>query len=186
MSGAAEHRAQAGGTAAGGASLRERAPGDLAAIAAIFNGAVERLESTREFEPQPESAVGAWLDAGDPRYFGLVAEADGEVAGWSALTRLYPRPAYDSTAELSVFVAPEQRRRGIGAALAAATIERAVTLDFHCLVLFLFPEPAWLLERAEREGFTPRGELPQAGEWGGELRAVRMLDRLLPAGPVQP
>ena len=161
--------------AATAVEIRAMTPDDVSAVTAIYNEAIGRGESTREFEPQTDEQCRDWILVGDERFSGYVAVHAGEIVGWSALTRLYPRAAYDATAELSIYVAAARRGQGVGRALAADLIARAQRLDYHLLVLFLFPDPAWLVELARRSGFAECGALPEAGYWNGELRDVNVL-----------
>jgi L-amino acid N-acyltransferase YncA len=47
----------------------------------------------------------------------LVAETEGRIDGYAYLSTYIPRGAYRHTAECSIYLAPEARRRGIGRAL---------------------------------------------------------------------
>lgn len=52
----------------------------------------------------------------------IVCEKDGEVVGYAYASRQYERAAYNWNAELSVYVAPDYQRLGIGSALYHALI----------------------------------------------------------------
>lgn len=105
-------------------TLRPAAPEDVPAIAAIY--AVEVLEGTASFEIEPPDAIEMArrltevLGRGLPW---LVAEMDGEIAGYAYAGPYRTRAAYAATVENSVYVARTRRGHGIGRMLLAALIE---------------------------------------------------------------
>jgi len=64
----------------------------------------------------------------------IVAEEEGEVAGWGCLRGYRPKVAYRFTAENSVYVAEDRRGRGIGALLLGELIARAKDGGFHTVM----------------------------------------------------
>jgi phosphinothricin acetyltransferase len=105
--------------------VRESAEQDLAAIAEIYAHHVRSgLASFEEVPPtlaELQLRRSAVLDSALPY---LVAELDGEVAGYAYASGYRSRSAYRYTIEDSVYVADTVRGRGIGAALLAALLER--------------------------------------------------------------
>lgn len=106
--------------------LRDTVPEDLPAIAALYGEEVLHGTATFELEPPDAAEMGARLDAvlaqGLPW---LTAEVDGRFAGYAYLSPFRMRPAYRYCVELSVYVMPEARGRGVGRALMQALIDRA-------------------------------------------------------------
>ncbi|SAL63812.1 phosphinothricin N-acetyltransferase [Caballeronia peredens] len=105
--------------------VRDAAPGDFDAIARIYAHYVENALAT--FEETPPSADElrarhATITAAGLPY--LVAEIDGEAAGYAYASAYRPRSAYRHTIEDSVYVAAGMGGRGIGLALLTALIER--------------------------------------------------------------
>ncbi|WP_244813741.1 GNAT family N-acetyltransferase [Caballeronia sp. Lep1P3] len=105
--------------------IRDAASGDFEAIARIYSHYV--LHALATFEESPPS-VGemrarhaATIAAGLPY---LVAEVDGEVAGYAYASAYRARSAYRHTVEDSVYVADGFGGRGIGFALLSALIAR--------------------------------------------------------------
>jgi phosphinothricin acetyltransferase len=113
--------------------IRPCARGDLEAINAIYNGYVATSPATFDLEPLPLGRRAEWFDehddAGPHRI--LVAEGDGQVLGWVSSSRLRPRPAYATSIETSVYVAPEAGGRGVGRALYEALFASLAGLDLH-------------------------------------------------------
>lgn len=61
----------------------------------------------------------------------LVAETDGEIAGYAYLSPYIERSAYRYTAECSVYLAPERRGAGIGRALMERLLEEGERAGVH-------------------------------------------------------
>ena len=106
-----------------------------------------------------------------------VDERDGEVAGWLSLGVFYNRPAWDITAEVSVYVAPAFQRQGVASTLLEAAIEAAPALGLRVLmgIIFGHNEPSRALFR--RFGFEEWGFMPGATELDGTERDVVFVGR---------
>ncbi|WP_250499270.1 GNAT family N-acetyltransferase [Caballeronia sp. GAWG1-5s-s] len=105
--------------------IRDAASSDFDAIARIYAHYV--LHALATFEEAPPTADemrarhAAAVAAGLPY---LVAELDGEVAGYAYASTYRARSAYRHTIEDSVYVADGLGGRGIGLALLSALVER--------------------------------------------------------------
>jgi phosphinothricin acetyltransferase len=99
----------------------------LEAIAEIYAVAARETPATFDFEGHPVAWWRAALAAGDPAtgHLLLVALDDaGAVAGYAKSGRFRDKPAYDSTREVSVYVAEAARGQGVGTALYTALLTR--------------------------------------------------------------
>ncbi|HEY7664023.1 MAG TPA: GNAT family N-acetyltransferase [Xanthobacteraceae bacterium] len=98
--------------------IRPALPGDLAAVTAIYDHAVRHGTASFEVDPPDQSEITRRYDAlrgGGYPY--LVAEADGEIAGYAYAGPYRARPAYRWSVEDSIYIAPQWHRRGVGRAL---------------------------------------------------------------------
>ncbi len=105
--------------------VRDAVPEDFDAIARIYSHYVEHALATfEEIAPSADDmrARHAAIAAADLPY--LVAEFDGQVAGYAYASAYRPRSAYRHTIEDSVYVAEGFGRCGIGFALLTTLIER--------------------------------------------------------------
>jgi phosphinothricin acetyltransferase len=106
-------------------TVRDSREDDVPGMQEIY--AFHVLHGLASFEEQPPSVEemarrrAAVIAAGYPH---LVAELDGEVAGYSYASAYRPRPAYRFTVENSVYVRAGLVGRGVGRALLGALIER--------------------------------------------------------------
>ncbi|MBV9620785.1 MAG: N-acetyltransferase [Gammaproteobacteria bacterium] len=114
----------------------------------------------------------------------LVAVADdGSVVGWGSLNQFNPRPAYDHVADFSVYVAREQRGRGIGDALLSALEQRARDIGYHKLVLAAFPTNSGGMRLYQRHGFSTVGIYHEQGLLDGKWVDVIVMEKLLTTTP---
>ena len=106
--------------------IRIATEADLLAIVAIYNAAVPGRMATADTDAVTVESRREWFAAHDlSRHPLWVDERDGEVAGWLSLGVFYNRPAWDITAEVSVYVAPAYQRQGVASALLEAAIAAA-------------------------------------------------------------
>ncbi len=99
---------------------------------------------------------------GKQRPLWVASDASG-VRGWLSFEDFYGRPAYRHTAEVSVHVAPQAQRRGIGSALLARAIKRAPRLELQVLLALssVTTHPASVsARRTDSRGAGPFGRLP--------------------------
>jgi L-amino acid N-acyltransferase YncA len=107
----------------------------------------------------------------------VVAAAGGRVLGWAALTPVSDRCVYAGVAEVSVYVAADSRRRGVGAALLAALVRASETAGVWTLQARIFPENEASLALHRRNGFRVIGRLERLGKMGERWRDVLFLER---------
>lgn len=86
----------------------------LPAVAAIYNWYVVNSTATFHTEPIEPSDMLDLLYIDHPRYKSFVIRSGENVAGYCFLTQHKKRQAYDRTAEVTVYLHPDFRNRGIG------------------------------------------------------------------------
>ena len=109
---------------------------DLPGILEIYNEAVLNTTATYDYEPRTLEHRSAWFeDHVKSNYPVFVAVNDsGSVVGWSALNRYHDQVGYRFTTENSVYVAANQRGRGIGKLLLAPLIDGARERGLHAIL----------------------------------------------------
>jgi phosphinothricin acetyltransferase len=108
----------------GPVGVRDAEPGDLPAMAAIYDEQVRTSVATFDTEPRGAAYLGEKLAHAGGGDLVLVAHAEREVLGYAFSGPFRPRPAYDGTKEVSVYVAATARGQGVARALYAALLER--------------------------------------------------------------
>jgi L-amino acid N-acyltransferase YncA/DNA-binding transcriptional ArsR family regulator len=164
----------------GGMEIRDATLEDAAAIARIYNQGIEDRVATLETQLRTAEERTEWLAARGPRHPVIVAaDGAGSVIGWASLNQFNPRAAYDHVVDLSIYVAREQRGRGVGDALLGVLEARARMLGYHKLVLAAFPTNAPGMRLYERHGFSTVGIYHEQGQLDGRWVDVIVMEKLL-------
>jgi phosphinothricin acetyltransferase len=158
---------------------------DAPAICTIYNQGIDDRVATLETELRDADERRRWLSSRGTRYPVLVAEARGQIIGWSSLNSFNPRRAYDHVADISVYVERSWRGRGAGRVLLERLIELGRELQFHKLVLACFPTNKAGVALYERMGFAHVGIYREQGLLDGRWVDVLVMERLFEqrAGP---
>jgi L-amino acid N-acyltransferase YncA len=152
--------------------IRDLRPDDWPAVRAIYEEGIRGGDATFETEtPSWER----W-DASHPE-LRLVAERDGSVVGWAALSPASPRHCYRGVGEVSVYVAGVARGAGLGRELLARLVERSEEAGYWTLTAGVFPENAASLRLHKACGFREVGVRERLGELHGVWRDVVLLER---------
>ncbi len=109
----------------------------------------------------------------------IVAAEDGRCLGYAYARRFRERAAYAWSAETTVYVAREARRRGVGRALYVALLEGLTHQGYRkVLALITLPNDA-SVGLHESLGFRPAGVLHEVGFKHGEWHDVGTWEREL-------
>ncbi|MBI5337674.1 MAG: N-acetyltransferase family protein [Mycolicibacterium rufum] len=157
-------------------TVRPATTADLGAVADIYAHYVRSGVATFEVDPptrdELSSRLGGVTAVGLPY---LVAEIDGQVAGYAYCAPWKTRPAYRFTAEDSVYVAPHATGRGIGGALLDALLEHCAAAGIRQVIAVIVDADATgSLTLHRRRGFVDAGRLSAVG-----FKHDRWLDTIL-------
>jgi phosphinothricin acetyltransferase len=155
---------------------------DLEPIREIYNDAVLNTVATFDTVPKSPEDQRRWFGEHAPRYPVIVAELEGIVVGWASLSRWSDRPAYDGTAEVSVYVDADHREKKIGSALLEALVEAGQKGGFHNLVSRIVEGSDVSIHLHERLGFAHVGVLREAGRKFGKMLDVTIMQKVLESG----
>ena len=162
-----------------GVTIRAARPEDAADIQAIYAPFVQ--ETSVSFETVPPSRQGmAERIAGNLASHGyFVAQSDAGILGFAYASPYRPRPAYDRTAEVSVYLAPRAQGRGVAQALYRALFAHLAARGFHTAVAIVTlpnPQSARLHERC---GFAHVGSLQDVGRKFGQWYGTAIYQRMI-------
>jgi L-amino acid N-acyltransferase YncA len=180
-----KHRAPSGTTVPKPASrtpvrLRRAGARDVPAIARIYNEAVRTTTATFDLQPRSVADRRRWFDSHDRRHPIFVAVRGRSVVGWASISPWSDRPAYDGTAEVSIYVAAANRGHGIGSKLLARLVRTGWEDGFHTLLARVADGNAVSLRMHGEVGFAPIGVMREVGKKFGRLLDVHLLQLLYP------
>lgn len=107
----------------------------------------------------------------------LIAIEDGLVLGWAAISPVSSRPVYAGVAEVSIYIATEQRGKGIGKTLLRALIEASEEHQYWTLQAGIFPENIASIRLHEQFGFRIVGTRERIGQMDNRWRDTVLLER---------
>lgn len=161
--------------------VRDATAADLPAVAAIYTHYVLRTTITFNTEVlTPRQWTDRFATVVDGPYQLLVAEVEGQVAGYVETHQFRPKPAYHRSVELSVYVAPDRLGAGIGGALYRVLLGRLEADErFHRAYAVVALPNEGSVAFHERWGFKHRGTLSEAGHKFGRYLDVAYYERAL-------
>lgn len=158
--------------------LREATAADVTAITAIYNATIPSRMVTADTAPVTVESRLAWLIAHQQNHRPVwVLDDAGTLAAWLSFDTFYPRPAYDGTAMIAVYVAESHRRQGLGRRLVETALQRAPDLGLHTLLGYIFAHNAPSLALFDALGFTRWAHLPRVAVLDGTERDLIIVGR---------
>jgi phosphinothricin acetyltransferase len=126
-----------------------------------------------------ETAAPDWekFTAGHLPHSRLVARDGTGVLGWAMLSPVSGRCVYGGVAEVSIYIAESERRRGIGRALLEELIRQSEQNGIWTLQAGIFPENAASIRLHKHHGFREVGRRERIGKLGDVWRDTVLLER---------
>ena len=145
--------------------VRDATVEDLPQVQAIYHHHVlTGLASFEELPPDLEEMTARFQATRARGLPYLVAESDGQVAGYAYAGAYRPRPAYRFSLENSVYVAPEAQGKGVGSALLSTLLTRCTDLGYRQVVAVIGDsENHASIRLHEKHGFRRAGGLSSIG-----------------------
>jgi L-amino acid N-acyltransferase YncA len=154
--------------------IRPMTPGDADLVRQIYQSGLDgQLASFETVAPD-----WAAFDAGRLTEHRLVAELDGTVVGWVAVSAVSSRPVYAGVVEHSVYVDPQAHGRGVGSALLQALFASTEAAGIWTIQSGIFPTNEASRRLHERNGFRIVGVRERVGRHPADgWRDVLMIER---------
>ncbi|MBR2569007.1 MAG: N-acetyltransferase [Paenibacillus sp.] len=158
---------------------------DLAAIVAIYNSTIPSRSVTADLEPVSVESKLQWFEehSSDHRPLWVVKQG-GEVAAWLSFQSFYGRPAYNGTAEISIYISEKHRSQGLGSLLVEQALQACPRLQLDSLVGFVFGHNEPSLGLLRKYGFEQWGLLPRVAKLDGVERDLVIVGRRIESGPI--
>ena len=159
--------------------VRLAVEGDIEAINDIYNHYVLHSTCTYQEDLETLAARRLWFSNHRQKHPITVAQMEGRIVGWGALSPFHLRSAYRYTVENSVYVSHEHHRRGIGSALLNDLIVRARALGHRAIIAGIDADQASSIRLHSKFGFQQVGQLRQVGFKSGRWLDVVYMELLL-------
>lgn len=151
---------------------------DLPSIVAIYNSTIASRMVTADTEPVSIEERTPWFYEHNSSKRPLwVVEYKGEICGWISFQSFYGRPAYNSTAELSIYLDEKCRGKGIGKLTLQHAIDACPRLKIHNLLGFIFAHNEPSLRLFKDFQFEKWAHLPGVAELDGVKRDLVIMGR---------
>ena len=166
---------------------------DLKAIVEIYNSTIDSRVATADTKPVTFESRLSWFHernftyrpiwvvdidpkigkpetpelgrVGDSKIVNLFPrQAQDKIIAWLSFNNFYGRPAYQYTAEISIYVARDYRGQGIADGLLQQAIAECPKLRIKTLLAFVFGHNIPSIKLFTKHGFTRWGLLPQIAE----------------------
>jgi L-amino acid N-acyltransferase YncA len=141
---------------------------DLASIVAIYNATIPSRMVTADLEAVSVESKRKWFDEHSPEFrpFWVVKEHE-QVVAWLSFQSFYGRPAYNATAEISIYVAESHHGRKLGSLMLEKAIQACPKLRIDTLLGFVFAHNQPSLRLLGKFGFSEWGHLPKVATLDG-------------------
>ncbi len=154
-------------------TTRPTADADLPAVLAIYAEGLATRNATFETQvPTAEQMRSRWLPGAS-----WVAELEGRVVGWTAITAVSSRECYSGVGESSVYVTAAARGRGVGKALLHTQVTEADRAGLWTLQTSIFPENRVSLALHHSAGYRTLAVRTRIARLDGEWRDTVLLER---------
>jgi len=140
---------------------------DLPKIVEIYNSTIGSRMVTADTDPVSiESKMNWFYEHNESKRPLWVVECDNAIVGWVSFQDFYGRPAYDGTAEISIYIDALNRTKGIGAHCMEQIIASAPSLGIHSILGFIFSHNLASIALVKKFSFE---------EWG-HLKDIAIID----------
>jgi L-amino acid N-acyltransferase YncA len=152
---------------------------DLPRILEIYNREVLVSTATYDTVPRTPAEHRKWFSLHGADHPVLVADTGSACAGWASLSPWSDRAAYAKSVEVSVYVAEEYRRQGVGRLLLQALIDAGRSHGYHALLGRISADNAASIRLHAALGFSVVGTLREVGVKFGRVLDVVIMEMLV-------
>lgn len=159
-------------------TIRNAEINDLTAIVEIYNSTIAGRMVTADLEPVTVESREHWFHDHSHDFRPLwVVESQGQICAWLSFQSFYGRPAYNGTAEISIYIHQDFRGMKLGKYLVQKAIEACPQLQIKTLLGFIFGHNEPSLKLFSHFGFEKWALLPNVAELDGIERDLIILGK---------
>ncbi|PLS07211.1 GNAT family N-acetyltransferase [Neobacillus cucumis] len=159
-------------------TIRDAEVNDLPIIVDIYNSTIPGRMVTADLEPVSVESRMQWFNEHSPSFRPLwVVETNGEICAWVSFQSFYGRPAYNATAEVSIYIHHDFRGKKLGKFLIQKAIDHCPKVGIKTLLGFIFGHNEPSLKLFTSFGFEKWAHLPNVAELDGVERDLLILGK---------
>lgn len=154
---------------------------DLPEIVDIYNSTIASRMVTADTELVSVASKEKWFYDHNPidRPLWIIRNENMDLIGWVSFQSFYGRPAYQKTAEISIYLASSQRGKGYGKRVLRDCLEKAPALNIHTILAYIFGHNTPSLSLFQGFGFEEWANLKDIAELDGVKRSLIILGKHL-------
>ncbi len=161
-------------------AISAAARAQLPEILAIYNEVIRNTTAVYSDSEVTLADREAWFDAKAAQGFPVLVACDASgVLGFGTFGDFRPWPCYRRSAEHSVHVRADYRRRGIGRALVLALLDEAARSGKHVMIAGIDAENVTSIALHESLGFKVVGHFHEVGFKFGRWLDIKFMQRLI-------
>ena len=159
-------------------TIRSASIKDLDGITNIYNEAISKTVATFDTEEKSIDEQKIWFQEHGPKNPIIVAEENGNILGWAALSKYSTRCAYSNTAEISLYVKEKYQGRGIGKKLMEKIIQEGKKAGLHVILARITEGNEKSVYLHKSVGFEHVGILKEVGMKFGKQLDVYLMQKI--------
>lgn len=159
--------------------FRDAVINDLPLIVEIYNSTIEGRMVTADTEPVKVEDKLEWFHRHNAatRPLWIVENKNNEVVGWASFQDFYGRPAYQGTAEISIYLHEHERGKQYGKKILQHAVIECPNLGIHTLLGFIFAHNSNSLQLFIKMGFQEWAHLKDIAILDGKERSLKILGK---------
>ncbi len=151
---------------------------DLPFIVEIYNSTIPSRMVTADTDFVTVNDKLDWFNEHNPHKRPLwMVEYENEVCGWVSFQSFYGRPAYNETAEISIYLHKDFRGKGLAKKVLNKVIEECPKYEINTLLAFIFGHNEPSIRLFSGFGFEKWGHLPEVANLDGMKRDLVILGK---------
>ena len=174
-------------------TLRPAVPDDARALLAIYAPYIQNTAITFERDVPTEADFRARIEHTLAFYPYLVAERDGKPVGYAYASRFSVRAAYDWSAELSIYLAPEGQKQGIARQLyevLEAALKKMGITNLYAKIASPDQDDCYLTHNSvdfhQHMGFSVCGQMKAVGSKFGRWYNLTYMEKIIAGHEANP
>ncbi len=144
------------------------APEHLPAALDVYNYYVLNTTATFHMTPLTLDEMKGILFFDNQRFKSFAIVCDGDFCGYAIAAQFKNRQAYDSTAEVTVYLKPAYTGKGIGNRAVEFVEEYALTQNFHVLIALICGGNTQSISVFEKNGYEKCAHYKEVGKKFGQ------------------